>query len=129
MATVFRKFYPLFFGLAILWLCFPVYADDTVNFPDFPQQLSEATAIPLFASQVLCSVIFLMMFLLPLNALKMRHGGVGLIPNMMVGLGVLGFCVAIGWFPVWLLLIIVLIIATMWSSKISGWIGGHVGGS
>lgn len=119
--TVSRKLvYPLFFFIMSFFSFSNRVLAGNVTLPDFPDQLADATNMPLFASQVLVSVIFTFAFLLALNATKK---GSGVLPNLIVGLGCLCFCVAIGWLDYWILLLICLIISAIWSGKIADWIG------
>jgi len=43
-----------------------------------------------------------------------------LIPALIVGLGSLGLCVALAWFPVWIMAILCLLIAIFGANKITG---------
>lgn len=124
--TVNRKLLaPLFFFISFLLRLVPVQAQDSnITLPDFPEQLADALNMPLFASQVLVSVIFTFAFLIALNA---TNRGSGMLPNIIVGLGCLCFCVAIGWLSYWVLLLICLVISAIWSGKIADWIGRRGG--
>jgi len=120
--TVNRKLIlpPFFFiVLNILFLMSPVNAEG-INLTGFPEQLAEATKMSLFASQILCSVIFCFTWLIALNA---TEKGSGLIPNLIVGIGCLCFCVAIGWLGVWVLILVCLMIASLWSGRIAEFLG------
>lgn len=95
----------------------PIYADndDTpIDLTKFPEKLAEALSIPTFAGGILCSLIFVSMWLLALNLLKK----VGFLTNLIIGLGLLSFCIAIQWLPYWIMLVICLLIASLWSDKI-----------
>ncbi len=95
------------------------YAQD-VDILNFPQALANQTNLPLFACQLICSSIVLFMFLLPLNAVIKKDRT---IVNLLVGLPILGVCIAIGWFPVWILLILCLLVAIMYGRKMGDVLG------
>jgi len=40
--------------------------------------------------------------------------------SLFVGVGALGFCVAMEWFPVWLYMIILLLVVLLFSNRILG---------
>lgn len=93
-------------------------ADDDVNLQKLPDHLAKRLNIPLFAAQLLACSIFLLMFLLPI-ALFSRGN---LLLSLIVGIILLGFFIAVGWLSFWVLLILVLIVASLWSGKIRGWL-------
>ena len=110
------KLFFLTFSILILALTIQtVYADaDDVNVLDFPKQLSERLTIPLFAAQILASLIIMSFFLLPTLLLTR---GQSVFAPLVIGIGSVGFCVAIGWFPVWLFVLICMLIALMYAFK------------
>jgi len=95
------------------------YAQDEIDLSTFPQGLADTLNISLFAGQLLASVIMMLIFMLPVVVYTKT-----LLPPLFVGLLTLGFCIALGYLPVWFLLIISMLIAVLWGSKISGWITG-----
>lgn len=110
--------------LVLFFLSFvsKVYAvDETgkVNLLDLPQKLADALGIPLFAAQILTCLIFLFIFLLPIAIFCKRNPT---IIAIIVCVPLLGFFVAVGWLSYWVLLVIVLILAAMYSGKIKEWI-------
>lgn len=117
-----RLVLPLFFSVFLL-LSFsvPVLAPDAdqINMTDFPEQLGQALGIGTTAGGILCSIIFIFMWLVPLN-IFIRSDRV--IPNLIVGLGTMGFCVAVEWLHYFILLIICLIISAIYSGKIRDWV-------
>jgi len=75
--------------------------------------------IPLFAGQLLCSTIILLIFVLPTALIARKKGG-SPIAELMLGLCSMGVCLALGWMPYWILLVLVLLIALMYGSAIAG---------
>jgi len=75
--------------------------------------------IPLFAGQLLCSTIILLIFVLP-TALIARKKNASPIAELMLGLCIMGVCLALGWLPYWILLILVMLVAFMYADKIAG---------
>jgi len=75
--------------------------------------------IPLFAGQLLCSTIILLIFVLP-TALIARKKNASPIAELVLGLCVMGVCLALGWLPYWILLILAFLIALMYADKITG---------
>jgi hypothetical protein len=119
-----RFYLPLSF---ILFLCLissipSVYAaeDDGVNIMDFPQYLSEAIGIPVFASQLLISTILLFAVLLPC-AIWAKSS---LLP-IIVGFPMMGILVALQWLPIWFLLLISLIVALIYAKELKASVGGE----
>ena len=104
---------PLFF--LVLTLITPVYADDEpdINLVNLPEQLGDAWGISSFAAGLFMSTVLLFAFLLPLVVWRKT----GLI-TLIVGFSIMGFCIAIGWLPYWIMLLISLLIASMYASKI-----------
>lgn len=106
--------------LASLPLAYAVDEDSQVNLLDVPSRVSEALGIPLFASQILCSSVVFVMFVLPVAFLSKK----GYLPPLIVSFLVLGTTVAIGWLPYWFLLILAMIVALMFAGTMRDWITG-----
>jgi len=106
--------------LASLPLAYAVDEDSQVNLLDVPLKVSEALGIPLFASQILCSAVVFVIFVLPVAFLSKK----GYLPPLIVSFLVLGTTVAIGWLPYWFLLIISMIVALMFAGNMRDWITG-----
>lgn len=115
----------LLFTLVFLALIPIVYADDPVNLSDFPQQLATQLTIPLFAGQILASSIILGLFLLPTVFACSKFERDVIFPSLFMGFLSLSFCIAVGWLPTWLLLIVVLIVVALLSGNLRSWIGGR----
>ena len=113
----------LLFTVFLVALLIPqVYAqnenDDTINLLEIPDHLATALGIPLFASQLLTCSLVMLIVLLPIAIFAKRNT----ILTLIIGFTLMGFFIAIGWMPFWFLLVIALLIASLWSAKIKGWI-------
>jgi len=98
-------------AVALLLALIPkVYATDEVNVLEFPNRLGEMLGIPLFAAQLLASTILLALFLFPTLLLTKN-----ILAHLSIGLMVFGFCVAIGWLPVWIFIIFCLFLGLMYA--------------
>lgn len=114
---------PLFVA-SLFSLTTPVFAQtQDINLQDLPTRVAQALGMPVLAGQMLASGVVLIMFLLPLTLLT-RRGRAGWLPEMVVSLVLLGFCIAIGWLPYWFLIIICLLIALMFSGSMRTWLTG-----
>lgn len=107
---------PLF--LYLISLIPLVYAEGEVNILNIPEYFADKLGIPLFAGQLLTSTIFLFTFLLPI-ALISRKKNVSPFAELIVGFGIMSFCVALGWMPVWIFVIISLMVALFFSDAIT----------
>jgi len=102
----------------------PVYADDVVNLLTLHEQLGIRLGVGTFAGGLIASSILLMMGILPIALInRSRKGGGGPMAELFVGLTILGVCVAITWFPVWVFVLLCFLTALMFSDKITGIIG------
>jgi hypothetical protein len=88
------------------------------DFSGIPEQLAIKLNVPLFASQVLCSaiIIFIPLLLVSMLGGKSKHGW---IAELFIGIMFSCFCIAIGWLPVYILILTVLIVAIAFSDKLS----------
>lgn len=120
MKKRFLALIPLFFLIIIR----PVYAESDVNLLTIHEALGEKLGVSIFAGGLICSAILLMMFILPVALInRSRKGGGTPMAELFTGMTVLGVCVAITWFPVWIFVLIILLIALMFSDKIKGVFG------
>lgn len=111
----------LILAILILFCLIPsAYAQDEVNLQNFPSRISEMLTIDMFSARILSSMIMLSIFLMPTLFVASAWKRDPLIPALIVGLGSLGLCVALAWFPVWIMILICLIIAIFGSNKIVG---------
>jgi len=53
-----------------------------------------------------------------------RRKGTGHVAELFVGFMVMGVCVALQWLPAWIIIVLLLIVAGSYASKISGVFGG-----
>lgn len=90
---------------------------ETVDLTGFPQALANQLGISLFAGQMLASLIFLVLVMLPVLFFTR---GKNIFATLIVGMSSLGFCVALGWFPAWSLVMIVFITVLLFSTRILG---------
>ena len=96
----------------------------TINFFNLPIVLGAKLGVGAFAGGLICSTILLMMTILPVTIInRSRRGGGGIIAELITGLVVLGVCVGITWFPMWIYMVLVLIIILMFSDQIKGKVG------
>jgi len=100
-----------------------VKAEADIDFSAIPANLADKMGIPLFAGQLLCSTILILIFILP-TALIARKKNASPIAELALGVCSMGVCVALGWLPFGLLLIVCVITALMYSSRVRTWISG-----
>jgi len=108
-----EKIFILLWLIYSVLLIYPVHATEEVDLADFPNQLSKRLNIPLFAAQILTSGLFLALFLFPTLMLTKN-----VFAHLMVGFTILSFCVAMGWLPVFLMIMFVLVVVAMMAGKI-----------
>jgi hypothetical protein len=96
-------------------------SEDAVSLAGFPQQLATALGIPLFAGQVLATVILMSIVLIPI--LYFTKGRNPLLA-FIVGLCMYTFAIAMTWLPYWMLILLLVAIAGMFSSTMRDWITG-----
>lgn len=99
-----------------------VSAQEDVNLAELPSQLAARLTIPLFAAQILTTAIFLAIFLFP-TLLLTRN----LMVHLVMGIVVLGFCIAMTWLPWWLLFVLCMLIALLFSGSVRNWLTGRAG--
>jgi len=112
---------PLFFLFIIIN---PVHAESEVNLLNIPEQLGIRLGVGTFAGGILASVILLMICVLPIALISRKRGTGSIMAELIVGLAVLGGCVAMAWFPVWIFILLILLISLFFSNKITGLFGG-----
>ena len=94
--------------------------EDAINLTEFPKQLAETLNIIEFAGGVLATLILMSLFLLPAMILARKN----YMLHLTFVLSVMCFAIAVGWLPVWLLLLTVMVVAALWSGKVRDWISG-----
>jgi len=118
------KMKALLFAFLLFSLIPQVYAQDQqpsneqINLLEIPSRLAKALGIPEFAGQLLTCALVMLIILLPIAIFSKGN----MLLSLIVGFILLGFFVAVGWMPYWFMLIIVLIVSALWSSKIGGWL-------
>jgi len=112
------------YGLLIFLSCFffvPLVKADTVDISEVPQRLATALGLELLAGRMLASSIFLCLTVFPTLLLTNKYKNQG-EAAIVVGILSIGFLVAAGWLSYWFLLIISLITAYLFSTKIKEFI-------
>lgn len=94
-----------------------------MNITAIPENLADKMGMPLLAGQLLCSAILLLIFIMP-TALIARKKGNAWVAELIMGLVVMGVCIALTWLPYWFILVICLIVAAMYANKAKGALGG-----
>jgi hypothetical protein len=118
-----RRLFPPLFLFLILNLINEVHASgegEPVDLTHLPDQVANALGISVFAAGILCFIVMTFAFMLP----AMIWGKKGSMASLFIGVGVLGFGIAVAWLPFWFLLIIVLIIALMFGQQARDMITG-----
>ena len=90
-----------------------------INLTYFPTALANKLSISPFAGGMLASMILTLAFVLP-TAIWSKT----LIPPLFMGILCLGACIAMDWLDYWFLLLIAMLIALMFGSKMSSIITG-----
>ena len=98
-----------------------VYAQDEeeLNLLDLPKNLANALGIPEYPAKLLASACVMLLFMVPVLMLTNN-----LYAILMMGLITMGVLIGIGWLDFWFILVIVLIVACLWGSKMAK-IGGR----
>ena len=116
----------LFFSLALTIPISVGYGADNgtdLNLTYFPTALATKLSISVFAGGILASMILTLAFVLP-TAIWSKT----ILPPLFVGTLCLGLCIAMDWLDYWFLLLIAMLIALMFGSKMSSIItGGRIG--
>lgn len=94
----------------------PVFAAADVNLLDFPAHLGAALGIGAFAGGILATIILAFAVFGMLGVLTKKRPTP--IEAVLIGVPVFSFATAIGWFPVWPFVVMVLFIAFMFGKKI-----------
>lgn len=114
----------LFFSLSLILEIGYVHGADNgtdLNLSSFPQALADKLSISAFAGGIIASLILLLMFTLPVALFSKGN----LILVLFVGFATFGACVALTWLPFWFLIIIVFVVAVLFSQKIGKMISGE----
>lgn len=87
-----------------------------VDLSTFPQELAVFLNISLFAGQLLSSTIILCFTIFPTLMLTRARNQTGAL--LLVGLTTMGFLVAVGWLPIWTMMIICIFFGLMIASRV-----------
>lgn len=109
----------IIFGLLAFILIPNVYAQSEreFNLNDIPKNLADALNIPEYPARLIASTCLILIFLLPTIVFTRN-----VYILLLVGLMSLSTCIALGWLEFWYLLIIVLVVASLWSGKVRSWL-------
>ena len=89
---------------------------DTVNLQNIPQQLATALGIPLFAGEILATIILFCIVLVPvLFFTKGKNPMIAFILGFMM----VCFGVALAWIPIWTFAVMTLAVAVLFGRKIA----------
>ena len=124
---------PLFLALLIIFM-FPFFispvqgADNYtgLNLTDIPYRVAESLNIDVFAGQIFCSLILLMICVLPITIIA-RSKHASFVPELAITFVTMGFCIAIEWLPVWFFLVLSVLVALMFAGKMRDAITGSAG--
>lgn len=83
-----------------------------VNLLEVPTALAERLGISTFAGGIFMSIIILVIALFPFAIWKRNT-----FATLIIGFSLLGFLVSISWFPAWTLIVLVLMIAGLFGTR------------
>lgn len=109
----------LIVSLAVLMNAPHVYAQGEVDLTDLPSNLAKALGVSKAVAKLIASSCVMLLFLTPVLMLTKN-----LYAIMMMGFITIGILIALGWLDFWFILVISLIIASLWGSKIAKTITG-----
>jgi len=107
-------------AFSILFCISSVSAESDIDISAIPQSLADKMGIPLLASQLLCVAIIFCITLLP-SLILTRNKKSQEYVVLFMGLIACGITMALGWLPLWFLVIICLVVASLWASHITDW--------
>ena len=112
---------PLFFLFFSFLIVAPVHAARSFDVTEIPTYIDEQFGVGEFVGGLLASVVFLSILMLPIMYLTK---GKAYSLYIVFGLSVLGVLVGLGWLPVWLYIIMLLMIALAFGRKLADLFGG-----
>ena len=83
----------------------------------WPQAVGEKLGIGTFAGGILLGIILLAIFMFPIMMIARRRG-TGFMAELIFGLAIFGFCIAVNWFPIWFIVILTFLVAILFAKKI-----------
>lgn len=93
----------------------------TIFVEEIPSLLAEALNTSEFVAGILCSLVLLMICILPIIIAK--RGKSNFISEMILGIVAVTACMALQWLPLYVGLVINVLVAIALSSKLKGWLG------
>lgn len=96
-----------------------VHAEGNIDLTTFPEYLAEKLGVDVFIGRLIAACIILGLCLFPTLALTRNP-----LSHLFMGMIALCITTALGWVPVWVLLVISMLVAMLFSSKIRNWISG-----
>jgi len=111
-----RKSIPLILSLLFfVSLISVVQAPQDIDIMDVPEAVGESFGIPeanrAFVGGIFMSMILFLALVLPTLLLRNKA------PTFFMSFLVLSFCVAVNWLPIWMMVVVILLIASMFASK------------
>ena len=100
-------------SIFLLDVAYAIDDSDVVDISQVPQRIADALNVPLFAGQVLASAIIFSLLCLP--SFILTKNSIAHISAIIISLSL---CLALGWMPYWILLLLSLLIAFIYSSQI-----------
>ena len=94
-----------------------------IDFNEIPVKLAEALNISTFSGQILASLIFLLLVMLPVLFLA-KTTRLSFFSVLLTGGVTLGFLTALGWLPYWVILIVSMVVAYAFASFLKGMFTG-----
>lgn len=99
----------------------PLAFAQEINLLDLPEQVAEYFGIDEFSAGLLVSSVGLLFGVMLVGFIVRSKGTMYSI--LIVGISLMSFFVALGWYPVWMLTIVVLLLALLISGKLKGVFG------
>jgi len=92
----------------------------SIDISNLPHLLALAFGMPDVVGQLILGIVLLLAVLLPIAVAT--RGNADTNVYLIVGIPIMVTLVALGWFPVWVLLVVVLVVSALWSGKIREWL-------
>ena len=89
------------------------------NFTEIPEIFGEILGLGLEPTGILITIIGLMSISITLAILDLSNMGIGVVDVSWIS-----FCTYMGWFPIWIMIIITLLVAVLFARKTVRYIGG-----
>jgi len=109
----------LIVAFALVFSLIPLVHANGVELDQFDDQLATQLNIGLFPAQVLLTTLIVGLFTFPVLLLSSKP-----LPPIIMAILSLCFCIAMSWIGYWVLLILTMIIALMFSGRMRDYITG-----